>query len=152
MNEKLIENWNNKVSEDDTIYHLGDFAFGGFPMWESIRPRLNGHIYLVLGNHDLKQNVQNKERMLQMFDGIKHQMQIGVDGHIIYMTHFPLLCYPSPETNIAIFGHVHSGPNSTGCDTPRLKYLYKNQYDVGVDNNNFAPISYAELMSKINDQ
>lgn len=29
MNEALIENWNLVVSEDDTVFHLGDFAFGG---------------------------------------------------------------------------------------------------------------------------
>lgn len=29
MNEKLIENWNKVVPEDDVVFHLGDFAFGG---------------------------------------------------------------------------------------------------------------------------
>jgi calcineurin-like phosphoesterase family protein len=27
MNQKLIENWNNTISEHDTIFHLGDFMF-----------------------------------------------------------------------------------------------------------------------------
>ena len=26
--ETLIKNWNNKVGENDIIFHLGDFAFG----------------------------------------------------------------------------------------------------------------------------
>ena len=30
MNATLIANWNNTVGADDTVYHLGDFAFGGF--------------------------------------------------------------------------------------------------------------------------
>ena len=28
MNEKLIDNWNNIVTEQDHIYHLGDVYFG----------------------------------------------------------------------------------------------------------------------------
>ena len=28
MNETLIRNWNEKVPEDGTVFHLGDFAFG----------------------------------------------------------------------------------------------------------------------------
>ena len=28
MNEAIISNWNNSVTNDDIIYHLGDFGFG----------------------------------------------------------------------------------------------------------------------------
>lgn len=28
MTEVLVENWNSVVGPTDTIYHLGDFAFG----------------------------------------------------------------------------------------------------------------------------
>lgn len=27
MNEAIINNWNNLVTNDDVIYHLGDFGF-----------------------------------------------------------------------------------------------------------------------------
>lgn len=43
-----------------------------------------------------------------------------------------------------LFGHVHSGPNGTGIDADRLKYLFPTQYDVGVDNNNYIPVSYIQ--------
>lgn len=42
MNEALIENWNKVVSDDDTVFHLGDFAFGGSNVWKEIIPRLKG--------------------------------------------------------------------------------------------------------------
>jgi len=29
MNEVMIERWNASVRGEDTIYHLGDFSFGG---------------------------------------------------------------------------------------------------------------------------
>lgn len=57
MNEKLIENWNKVVSEDGTVFHLGDFAFGGSGLWNSVIPRLNGQIYLIIGNHEIMLNL-----------------------------------------------------------------------------------------------
>jgi calcineurin-like phosphoesterase family protein len=33
MNETLIRNWNEKVPEDGTVFHLGDFAMGGSAEW-----------------------------------------------------------------------------------------------------------------------
>ena len=57
MNEKLIENWNKVVPEDGTVFHLGDFAFGGSALWNSVIPRLNGQIYLIIGNHEIMLNL-----------------------------------------------------------------------------------------------
>ena len=54
MNETLIENWNRVVGQDDIVFHLGDFCLGGSHEWTKILNRLNGKIYLILGNHDLK--------------------------------------------------------------------------------------------------
>lgn len=53
---------------------------------------------------------------------------------------------------IQAFGHVHSQTGSTSADIGRLQYLYPTQYDVGVDNNNYFPISWEELNNKINSQ
>lgn len=48
---------------------------------------------------------------------------------------------------------MHSGRRSnTGLDHARLKYLFPRQYDVGVDNNDFRPVSFAEVKAKIEAQ
>jgi calcineurin-like phosphoesterase family protein len=45
-----------------------------------------------------------------------------------------------------LFGHVHSKKEGmVGLDKPRMDYLFDNQYDVGVDNNNYEPVSYYEV-------
>ena len=49
-------------------------------------------------------------------------------------------------------GHVHSGPLSGGADLARMKYLFPTQYDVGVDNNGFRPISFFDVQAIINEQ
>lgn len=47
----------------------------------------------------------------------------------------------------------HSGPLShQGKDLPRLENLFPRQYDVGVDNNDFHPVSFWEVKKKIEQQ
>lgn len=59
MNESLIENWNNIVGPEDTVYHLGDVAFGNKSQIQHILSQLNGNIVLIIGNHDRKKNFKN---------------------------------------------------------------------------------------------
>lgn len=51
MNQILIENWNKKVPKDGLVFHLGDFAWGGYEAWKNVREQLNGEIILIKGNH-----------------------------------------------------------------------------------------------------
>lgn len=153
MNEKLVENWNKVVPENGTVFHLGDFAFGGSTLWNSIIPRLNGRIYLILGNHDRK-NI--RQGYMDKFVDIVPQMQIDIEGRSVYLNHYPFLCYGGSyrdENSVwQLFGHVHSGPNCTGLDCDRLGILFPYQYDVGVDNNNYTPISWQQVKDAINQQ
>lgn len=150
MNEVLIENWNKVVSKDDTVFHLGDFAFGGSSVWNSIIPRLNGHINLIIGNHDRK---NLRQGYMSFFDMVVPQLQIEIEDTSIYLNHYPFLCYGGSYRGVwQLFGHVHSGPGADGLDISRLRVLLPTQYDVGVDNNNFTPISYREVKNKIEAQ
>lgn len=150
MDEVLIENWNQVVSDDDTVFHLGDFAFGGSNVWKSIIPRLNGHINLIIGNHDRK---NLRQGYMSSFGMVVPQLQIEIEGNPIYLNHYPFLCYGGSYRGVwQLFGHVHSGPNAEGLDISRLKTLFPTQYDVGVDNNDYAPISYKEVKAKIEYQ
>ena len=130
MNETLINNWNRVIGPDDTIFHLGDFAFGGSYLWNNMLDRLNGHIYLIIGNHDRK---NLRQGYVQKFDGIYPQLQINIDGRSVYLNHYPFLCYGGSyrgdkDAVWQLFGHVHSGPFSTGKDDERLKMLFPYQY------------------------
>ena len=53
MEQKLIENWNCKVSSEDTVYILGDFCFKMDKKQAiNILKQLNGNKVLIIGNHD----------------------------------------------------------------------------------------------------
>ena len=144
MNETLVRNWNETVPEDGIVFHLGDFCLGGSQYWNDILYRLNGKIYLILGNHDMK-NI--RPGFMKRFEYVTQQMTICVGGQSIILNHNPFLCYGGSYRDVwQLFGHVHSGPlSTTGLDLPRLNMLFPLQYDVGVDNNNFRPVSFAEV-------
>lgn len=145
MNETLIRNWNEVVPEDGTVFHLGDFCFGSNAEWWSVIPRLKGKIILIMGNHDMR-NAQ--EDFMGCFEYVTQQMTISVDGQTIVLNHNPFLCFGGAYRGVwQLFGHVHSGPRSlgNGKDGWRLIHLFPTQYDVGVDNNNYRPVSYAQV-------
>lgn len=150
MNESLIANWNSVIGLDDIVFHLGDFCFGGAAEWTKVLNRLNGKIYLILGNHDLK-NIRHG--FIGKFEQVVMQMYIEIDKQKIYLNHCPFLCYGGAYSGTwQLFGHVHTSNHNTGKDKSRLNMLFPTQYDVGVDNNNFTPISYAEVKRIINKQ
>lgn len=153
---KLIENWNSVVKPQDTVFHLGDFCFAGYPKWKEIREQLNGNIILIIGNHDRKNLTA---QAIQLFDEVLPQAQLQIDNRTVYLNHFPFLCFAHADPNmykdtysIQLFGHIHSGPNSTSGDVLRTNILYPTQYDVGVDNNNYIPVSWNDIKNKINLQ
>ena len=106
MNETLIENWNRVVRQDDIVFHLGDFCLGGSHECTKILNRLNGKIYLVLGNHDMK-NI--RQGYASRFELTIMQMHIEVDKQKIYLNHCPFLCYGGAYGNTwQQIGHVHT--------------------------------------------
>ena len=150
MNETLIANWNSVVGPDDIVFHLGDFCLGGSAEWTNILNRLNGKIYLIVGNHDIK---NLRQGYYSRFEHIAMQMHIEVGKQKIYLNHCPFLCYGGAYRDTwQLFGHVHTSKQNTGIDAPRLHMLFPTQYDVGVDNNNFTPVSFEEVKRIIERQ
>ena len=47
MDEALIANWNDRVKDDDTVYHLGDFCFGPTRVAVAYFARLRGDIRIL---------------------------------------------------------------------------------------------------------
>lgn len=152
--EEIIRRWNEKVPEDGIVFHLGDVAFGDPERVDNILERLNGTIYLVIGNHDWRRVVNNHKWRFEMMTQ-QINMKIG-ERHII-LNHYPMLAFSGAwrgeDATYQLFGHVHTSPyTDEGLDQQRMKYLFTSQYDVGVDNNNFTPVSWKEVDQIINNQ
>lgn len=135
--EALIRRWNEKVTPEDQVYVLGDFALGDRSRVPGIRKRLNGRITLILGNHDKK-----AARMLaDGFDEVHKELELEIDDFKVFMRHYPLGGYssdkpePTGEYDYRLCGHVHSKFRSRGAEI-----------NVGCDVWDYYPRTFQELI------
>lgn len=141
MNEGMIEAWNDKVQPDDTIYHLGDFAFMPYEEFRKLIRRLNGKKYLILGNHD-KMIIQNRNALVAYggIASIDHYRELKAEGHFFVLFH-----YGQRVWNKSHHGAIHLYGHSHGSLPPLGKSV-----DVGVDckeiTSEYRPISITEVM------
>lgn len=139
MNEKLIENWNDTVSDKDDIYVVGDFAFMGTKHAEEILRRLKGRKYLLRGNHDKS---LNETMTLKYFGWIKDYYVLKVQERNnqtqkIVLFHYALRTWDSAHYGAwNLYGHSHGNLKN---DSESLSL------DVGVDCHNYRPISFEEV-------
>lgn len=104
MNEKLIENWNKVVSDNDEVYILGDI-FWKNDKADEILKRLKGKKYLILGNHD-----RINAAMKGYFVWIKEYAEIKDNDRHITMSHYPIPFFKNMtrEGYYMLYGHVHN--------------------------------------------
>ena len=78
-------------------------------------------------------------------------MHLEIGKKKIHLSHYPYLCFEGGYKDDVwqLFGHVHTRPSNIGIDVGCLQYLYPTQLDVGVDNNNFTPLSFEQVRVKI---
>ncbi|WP_299896721.1 metallophosphoesterase [uncultured Aquimarina sp.] len=139
MNEVLIQKWNEKVSKNDQVYHLGDVGLTNPKKLQKILDRLNGRIYLIKGNHE-KSALACKDR----FEWIKDYHELKIQDNdfqknkqMIVLFHYALRVWNSSHWgSYHLYGHSHGNLKD---DSSSLSI------DVGVDCHNFYPVSYDEI-------
>jgi calcineurin-like phosphoesterase family protein len=124
MHRVMIERWNSVVTNEDTVYHLGDVCFSADYL--PIMDKLNGgKKVLILGNHD----TLPVEDYLLYFDEVHGMMKFA--GY--WITHCPM-----HESQLFgkknIHGHVHQ--NSVGGGS----YI-----NVSVENIGYAPVTFQSI-------
>jgi calcineurin-like phosphoesterase family protein len=135
MNEVLIARWNAVVKPTDTVYHLGDFGTG--PVVRLVRPRLNGTIRLILGNHD---KIRLEEA--DLFKGIDHLKLVDVGGQRVVLCHYAMRTWQFQSKRAwQLYGHSHGNLP----DDPSLLSL-----DVGVDCWDYTPVAMHQLHAAMN--
>lgn len=138
----LIQNWNRVVPKDGIVFHLGDFIMTSNIEWtKELLSKLNGQIYLIMGNHDYH-NRMNRQVIRDLFENRVYDIVEIVlsDYYRFIMCHYPMLYWRRGSYHL--HGHVHSGPYSLASEKVPEHYM---RYDVGVDNNNYEPVSFEDL-------
>jgi len=128
MNETLIHNHNEVVSEGDTTIHAGDFAWTKEISYAyDIIKELNGKHILLRGSHDAWMEDRD----------FHHEIWEKRFGNAyIVICHYAMRTWPRSHWNsIHLFGHSHG----------RLGGMGKS-IDIGVDTNNFYPYSLDKVL------
>lgn len=162
MANSLVRRFNSCVGECGITYFLGDFSMGSFEETREVLSQLNGTKICVVGNHDRGVNSLN----LAGFDAVVHRIDLIIAKEKVSLTHCPLRGITredmanmkgaregehwhgesrhvkfscEDEGQFHLHGHIHSPNNG------RSKKTLGRQYDVGVDANNYMPVSISTI-------
>jgi calcineurin-like phosphoesterase family protein len=109
MNETIVSNWNSVVGDNDIVYHLGDFSFGGKDNIAKYARRLKGRIKFIMGNHDYSA----KDYIDHFDDIIGTPYKIRTGRGSVLLSHSPIFMatedYHREEHGnlINVHGHLH---------------------------------------------
>ena len=111
MDDCLIKNWNNKVTDNDDVYIVGDFAFKSGKSSDWYLKQLKGRKHLIIGNHD--RVTLNNDKAMKYFvdvDKMKH-VSDEYEGrtHQVCLCHYPMIeWYKSFRGTWLFYGHIHN--------------------------------------------
>jgi len=127
MNETIINNFNSVVGKNDIIVHAGDFTLikNRERVYKEYVKRLKGNNIFLRGSHDYwlpksAPTIFEKE----------------IEGYYVVVCHYAMRVWARSHFNsFMLYGHSHG----------RLEPIGK-QWDIGVDNNNFYPVSFEQIL------
>jgi calcineurin-like phosphoesterase family protein len=158
LNDRMIKNYCAVVRPEDTVYHLGDFSFGGqekvkqaLATWAS----LPGTKHLNLGNHDYYlYHGKLKANFDAAFESIRDYRVIKVGKQQIVLCHYSYQVWDGSHKGVwNLYGHSHGTlPDQetllsmdVGVDATAR---WKSGYPVGCQHEEswkFDPLSYGPI-------
>lgn len=140
----IIEKWNSIVKPDDTVYHLGDVMLGNNESGIQKLEKLNGHFYIILGNHDTSAR-QELYLMARNVDGIEFGQPIKYKKFRFFLSHYPTLCSNADDGEnlrehvINLCGHSHTQDRFKDWGTNLI-------YHCELDAHDCAPVSLDQII------
>lgn len=130
MNMALVNGINKYVKEDDILYHLGDWSFGGVHNILQFRNLIIcKNVHLILGNHD--QHIVDKEikyhetsfNPIELFSSVQDVLTLDIGKTKLFLSHYSHRVWlGSHKGVIHLYGHSHGSIPD-----------YGKSMDVGVD-------------------
>jgi calcineurin-like phosphoesterase family protein len=136
MNSTLVENWNRTVDHESTVYVVGDFSLSS----DQSRivyflSSLHGTKHLIVGNHDSEES-----KTSSLWKSVNDLLTINVNGQLIVLCHYSMRVWNrSHHGSWMLYGHSHGS----------LVEEDKFSFDVGVDVWNYTPVSYEQIVKKM---
>jgi len=156
--DTLVNNINACVNKNDTLWHMGDWSFGGIRSVLEFRERLNcKNIIIVCGNHDHHirnnraipigdpQDVKEGIRAHTLFTKVREYRMVKIQDQPIVMSHYAMRVWEGSHKGFwMLHGHSHGSLNN---DFHVNSYYAKMKtMDVGIDTHpEFRPYSFDEI-------
>lgn len=144
MNVALLNNWNSEITENDTVYYLGDLAhkYTDEATMNNIVSQLNGKIIFIKGNDD---------KAGSMLLSAHNEYEIKVGGQKFFLIHDPQY---TPDDVIAdeTVWTIHGHKQNRQLD----KYPFINReartINVSLDVTCYRPVSLDEILATMKSE
>ncbi|SDB05520.1 hypothetical protein SAMN02910417_00363 [Eubacterium oxidoreducens] len=118
MHTYMIRKWNDKVSQEDEVYIIGDFSMGDAKQTCELARMLHGRKTLLIGNHD--RYIEEEQFDPSCFEEICSYKEIRDQDRKVILCHYPVLFYHGQYkvdqdgnyTTYMLYGHVHNTPDA----------------------------------------
>ena len=114
MDETLIQNWNDVVKEEDTVYVLGDMFYrASSEKVFNVLDRLQGNIIYIFGNHERpirKNDKVLKEYFVEHYDYLDIPYEYEGEDYRLVLSHYPIPHFNGHfrDNVVHFYGHVHN--------------------------------------------
>ena len=141
MDRTLIEMWNARVRDEDTVYIVGDVCFRSKKPAAWYLKQLKGRKILIFGNHDI--GLTNDQEALSFFEATDKMMHVSDQGEQICLCHYPLAEWNKYHRGSwHIYGHIHNRRD----DTYHFMRNRDHALNAGCMINGYMPVSFRELV------
>lgn len=140
MDRTIIDLWNQKVSDDDDVYILGDLCFKNEKDVTWYLKQLKGKKHLILGNHDTY--IKNHEEVHSYFESIDKLAYVKDGKNVCVLCHYPLAEWNKfYKGSWHIYGHIHKRVNETSFFMERRERALNAACSI----NHYQPVTFEEL-------
>lgn len=142
----VIQRYNDVVSDEDTVYILGDVCMGDLESGIDKLKQLKGHKHLIRGNHCTDNKVLRYMEE-NIFESIQYATMIKYKKYNFYLSHYQTYMgnYDMQMSKTwCLHGHTHS----------KFEFddnIAKN-FNVALDAHNCYPIEINEILIKIQEK
>lgn len=138
----LVSRWNDRVSADDVVWCLGDFAYGcSHSRAREIFDQLRGRKCLVIGNHE-ERGIRLPWASPPVMAATVHVQDPGMaKAQALYLAHCAHRVWPGMHRGVLhLYGHSHGSLPGTSASL-----------DVGVDAWDWRPVRLSEIREALAD-
>jgi calcineurin-like phosphoesterase family protein len=109
MHEKMLTRWNEKITNGDTVYILGDIGMRGRnDALIALVAQLKGKKILIKGNHDDLSDYRYKQLFAEIYDYKELSESFAGNSYKLVLSHYPILMWNGQHKgSILLYGHTH---------------------------------------------